>query len=86
VDLWLQADLLGLLQQLGVMPPVDLAQAVTMAQVLRAGALLAGEPAPRAPPPGRGVVRDLSRRSRASTSVSHLRATRHENARRRDRP
>lgn len=49
VDLWLQADLLGLLEQLGVMPPLDLAQAVTMAQVLRAGALLAES---RAPPAG----------------------------------
>ena len=54
VDLWLQADLLGLLQQLGVMPPLDLAQAVAMAQVQRAGVLLAGEPVPRDPPPGRG--------------------------------
>ena len=53
VDLRLQADLLGLLQQLGVLPPLDLARAVTMAQVLRAGALLAAEPAYRAPPGGR---------------------------------
>jgi predicted ester cyclase len=45
VELWLQADLLGLLQQLGVMPPLDLAQAVTLAQVQRAGAMLAEEPA-----------------------------------------
>lgn len=36
-ELWVQADLLGLLQQLGVLPSLDLAQAVTMAQVLRAG-------------------------------------------------
>lgn len=36
-ELWVQADLRGLLQQLGVMPSLDLAQAVTMAQVLRAG-------------------------------------------------
>jgi hypothetical protein len=43
--LWLQADLLGLLEQLGVLPPLDLAQAVTMAQVRRAGALLVDEPA-----------------------------------------
>ena len=50
VDLRLQADLLGLLQQLGVLPPLDLARAVTMARVLRAGVLLAAEPAPRAPP------------------------------------
>jgi predicted ester cyclase len=40
VDLWLQADLLGLLEQLGVLPPLNLAQAVTMARVLHAGALL----------------------------------------------
>jgi predicted ester cyclase len=53
VDLWLQADLLGLLVQVGVLPPLDLARAVAMAQVARAGALLAGEPPPRAPPPGR---------------------------------
>jgi predicted ester cyclase len=39
VDLWLQADLLGLLQQLGVMPPLDLTQAVIVAQVLYAGTL-----------------------------------------------
>ena len=50
VDLWLQADLLGLLQQLGVMPPLDLAQTLTMAQVLHAGARLAGEPLPSRPP------------------------------------
>ena len=30
-ELWVQADLLGLLQQLGVLPSLDLAQAVTMA-------------------------------------------------------
>jgi predicted ester cyclase len=41
VDVWLQADLMGLLEQLGVLPPLDLAQAVTMARVLHAGALLA---------------------------------------------
>lgn len=40
-ELWLQADLLGFLQQLGLMPPLDLTQAVAMAQVLHAGALLA---------------------------------------------
>ncbi len=40
VDLWLQADLLGLLQQLGVMPQLDLDQAVALAQVQQAGALL----------------------------------------------
>lgn len=38
VELWLQADLLGLLMQLGVLPPLDLAQAMTMARVQRAGA------------------------------------------------
>ncbi len=42
VDLWLQADLLGLLQQLGVMPALELTQAVAMAQVVRAGTLIAG--------------------------------------------
>jgi predicted ester cyclase len=50
VDLWLQADLLGFLQQLGVMPPLDLTQAVSVAQVLRTGVLLAGEQAPPACP------------------------------------
>jgi predicted ester cyclase len=40
-SVWLQADLLGFLQQLGVLPPLGLAQAVTMARVLRVGALLA---------------------------------------------
>jgi predicted ester cyclase len=46
VELWMQADLLGLLQQLGLMPPLDLTQAAAMAQVQRAGALLAEESAP----------------------------------------
>jgi len=50
VELWLQADLLGLLVQLGVLPPLDLTRAVAMAQVARAGALLAAEPAPHTPP------------------------------------
>ncbi len=49
-ELWLQADLLGLLVQLGLLPPLDLTQAVAMAQVAHAGTLLAAEPAPRAPP------------------------------------
>ena len=40
VELWLQADLLGLLQQLGVMPPLALDKAVTVARVLRAETLL----------------------------------------------
>jgi predicted ester cyclase len=44
VDLWLQADLLGLLVQLGVLPHLGLAQALAMARVQRAGALLAGTP------------------------------------------
>src|SRR5919199_1085454 len=52
VELWLQAALLGLLVQLGVLPPLDLAQALAMAQVARAGALLAGEPVPCVPPLG----------------------------------
>jgi hypothetical protein len=43
---WAQADLLGLLQQLGVMPHLELDKAVAVAQVLRAGSLLAAEPAP----------------------------------------
>jgi predicted ester cyclase len=47
VDLWLQADLLGLLVQLGVLPPLGLAQALAMARVQRAGALLAGTPLAR---------------------------------------
>jgi len=42
-DVWLQADLLGLLQQLDVLPPLDLPRALTMAQVARAGALLGGQ-------------------------------------------
>jgi predicted ester cyclase len=53
VELWVQADLLGFLQQLGVMPPLSLTQAVAMAQVLHAGALLVDERsfAPPDPPP-----------------------------------
>ena len=60
VALWLQADLLGLLVQLGVLPPLDIARAVAMAEVARAGAMLAAEPAPRAPPeaPRHGVPPD----------------------------
>lgn len=58
VDLWLQADLLGLLVQLGVLPALDLAQALAMARVAHAGARLADEPASRAPPSGRGPHRD----------------------------
>lgn len=56
VELWLQADLLGFLQQLEVLPPLRLAQAVALAQVLQAGALLADEFAasPPSPPPGPG--------------------------------
>ncbi len=42
VDLRLQADLLGLLQQLGVLPPLELTQALTMARVARVGELLGG--------------------------------------------
>lgn len=48
IDLWLQADLLGLLEQLRVLPPLGLTQAAAMARVQHAGALLAGS---RAPPP-----------------------------------
>jgi predicted ester cyclase len=35
---WTQVDLLDLLQQLGVMPPIELDQAVVVAQVLRSAA------------------------------------------------
>jgi len=54
VDLSLQADLLGLLTQLGVLPPLDLARTVVMAQALHAGAALADERCPhhRARPRG----------------------------------
>jgi predicted ester cyclase len=63
VDLWLQADLLGFLQQLEVLPPLRLAQAVTLAQVLQASAMLADElasstapfPAPSAGRSGSGT-------------------------------
>jgi predicted ester cyclase len=54
VELWLRADLLGLLEQLELLPPLDLPRAVAMAQVARAGALLAGPRAPRAPLNGAG--------------------------------
>jgi predicted ester cyclase len=49
VGLWLQADLLGLLEQLGVLLPLGLTQTVTLALVRRAGALLADEPVPTLP-------------------------------------
>jgi predicted ester cyclase len=42
----MQLDLLGLLQQLGLMPDLALEEVVTVAQVARAGVLLAREPAP----------------------------------------
>ena len=53
VEVWLQADLLGFLQQLDVLPPLRLAQAVALAQVLRADTLLADRlaPAPAHTPP-----------------------------------
>jgi predicted ester cyclase len=61
VDLWVQADLLGFLQQLRVLPPLDLTQAVAMAEVARTGALLMESSARQAepagaqlPPPGGG--------------------------------
>jgi predicted ester cyclase len=40
VELWLQADLLALLQQLEVFPPLDLTQAVVMARLLSTTTLL----------------------------------------------
>jgi predicted ester cyclase len=49
VELWLQADLLGLLVQLGVLPPLDLTRALAMAEVARAGTLLAESLAARDP-------------------------------------
>jgi hypothetical protein len=58
VGLWLQADLLGLLLQLRVLPPLDLAAAVAMVQVARAGALVVGSPPPRDGPEGRSETRD----------------------------
>jgi predicted ester cyclase len=53
VEVWLQAGLLGLLVQLGVLPPLDLARAVAMAQVAHAGAPLAAELPPCASPSSR---------------------------------
>jgi predicted ester cyclase len=60
-DVWLQADLLGLLQQLDVLPSLDLSRALTLARVARTGAImatpLAHDPAARdtpwTPPDGR---------------------------------
>ncbi|HEU0026641.1 MAG TPA: ester cyclase [Ktedonobacterales bacterium] len=49
VEVWLQADLLGFLQQLDVLPPLRLAQAVALAQVLQADTLLADRLAPTPP-------------------------------------
>src|SRR5437588_10347848 len=53
VELWLQPDLLGFLQQLEVLPPLRLTQAVTLAQMLQVAASLAEDlaPAPPEPPP-----------------------------------
>jgi predicted ester cyclase len=57
VELWLQADLLGFLQQLGVLPQLGLTQVVTMTQVLHAGALLADGHAPSSSPSASGQSR-----------------------------
>jgi hypothetical protein len=46
VDLWVQADLLGFLQQLAVLPPLELDQVAAMARVLHAAASLAEGSAP----------------------------------------
>ncbi len=62
-DLWLQADLLGLLQQLDVLPSLDLSRALTLAQVARAGALLGDASrggSPRGRPRG-GIMTDTTR-------------------------
>jgi hypothetical protein len=62
VDLSLLADLLGALTHLGVLPPLDLARTVVLAQVQQAGAVLPDEFAPsRARSPPRA-----SRRSRTA--------------------
>jgi hypothetical protein len=53
VGLWLQADLLGLLEQLAVLPPLELARAVTMAQVLHAGRCWRASARPHQPAPRR---------------------------------
>ena len=41
---WAQADLLGLLHQLGVMPDLALDRAVVVARVRQAGAMVAARP------------------------------------------
>ena len=43
---WAQADLLGLLCRLGVLPSLDLEKVVAVARVLQAGERLAEGPAP----------------------------------------
>jgi hypothetical protein len=55
VDLSLQADLLGLLTQLGVLPALDLARTVAMARVQWAGVLLADGRYPTPPRARRGA-------------------------------
>ena len=62
---WAQADLLGLLQQLGVMPHLELDKAVVVAQVLRAGALMSRE---RSPPPS--PTGDVPRESRVMSVLT----------------
>ncbi len=64
-DLWLQADLLGLLQQLDVLPSLDLSRALTLARVTQAGMALAGAEAPAWGQP-RGVA-DEGRYARKTT-------------------
>ncbi len=51
---WALADLLGLLQQLGVLPHLTLDRAVAVARLLRAGAVASGASSPTAPSPDQG--------------------------------
>jgi predicted ester cyclase len=77
VELWLQADLLAFLQQLDVLPPLRLAQAVTLAQVLRVGAQVAPEPTASSPvsPPAGAAEAHLDHPSSRSRRVDGMSST-----------
>lgn len=63
VSLWLQADLLGLLEQLEVMPQLDLPRAVALAQVQGIGALLRGQGVSNAERSGGQTTTDQAQRA-----------------------
>jgi len=68
-DVWLQADLLGLLQQLDVLPSLDLSRALTLARVTQAGASFSRGGAPRGGDCGARRMRAGTRARRRETWI-----------------